>query len=227
VLATGDELVPAGETPGLGRIRDSNGPMLAALVRRAGARPVALGVARDDEDHLRALVLRGLKEDVLLLSGGVSAGTRDLVPQVLAVTGVKAVFHKVRLKPGKPLWFGVRPAVRPSYPDTLVFGLPGNPVSSLVCFELLVRPALAQLAGMPSASPHMSAVLAAPHSQRGDRPTFFPAEFLPGRKPIVVRTLPWKGSADLQTLAKAHCLICFPAGDRDFLEGDTVEIRLL
>ena len=94
--------------------------------------------------NLRSLVEEGLAADVLLLSGGVSAGKFDLVPEVLAELGVEEVFHKIALRPGKPLWFGVK-----DFGDrrTLVFGLPGNPVSSFVCFELFVRPAIAALAG--------------------------------------------------------------------------------
>ena len=140
VLATGDELVPAGESPGAAKIRNSNGPLLAALVETAGGCPRDLGIARDSISSLSERIAKGLKGDVLLLSGGVSAGVLDLVPKVFQELGVRQVFHKVSVKPGKPVWFGVRSeAGRP----TLVFGLPGNPVSSLVCFELFVRPALA------------------------------------------------------------------------------------
>ena len=125
VLATGNELVEPGEMPGPGQIRNSNGPLLAALVRQTGATPIDLGIARDDAADLRSKVSAGLAHDVLVLSGGVSAGVLDLVPQVLAELGVRQVFHKVNLKPGKPLWFGVHP--RSAGVSTLVFGLPGNP----------------------------------------------------------------------------------------------------
>ena len=112
--------------------------MLAALRRRSrSAQPVDLGIARDDPRRAASKIAAGLEADVLILSGGVSAGVLDLVPSVLAELGVKQVFHKVNLKPGKPLWFGTFTAsdgtVKP------VFGLPGNPVSTLVCFELFVR----------------------------------------------------------------------------------------
>ena len=136
ILSTGNELVDVDQSPQAGQIRNSNGPLLNALVQRAGAKPVPLGIGRDDLDDLRQLVAQGLQEDVLVLSGGVSAGVLDLVPQVLQELGVEQIFHKVNLKPGKPLWFGVNADTQ-----TLVFGLPGNPVSSLVCCELFVRPA--------------------------------------------------------------------------------------
>ena len=139
VLSTGDEIVPPGVKPGPGQIRNSNGGMLLAQVQRAGGEPTFLGIARDDAGHLRSLIAEGLKYDVLILSGGVSAGKLDLVPGVLAELGVEALFHKVAMKPGKPVLFGGHAS------KAIVFGLPGNPVSSLVCFELFVRPAIRKL----------------------------------------------------------------------------------
>src|SRR5262249_25646993 len=105
VLATGDELVEPDQTPGPGQIRNSNGPMLLARVLSAGAEPRSLGIARDTVADLRRLIGLGLDADVLLLSGGVSAGKLDLVPDMLRESGVEAHFHKIRIKPGKPLFF--------------------------------------------------------------------------------------------------------------------------
>src|SRR5262249_3251912 len=122
VLPTGDELVEANETPGPGQIRNGNGPMLLAQAARAGGVPKYLGIARDRLQHLRALIGEGLNASVLVLSGGVSAGKLDLVPGVLQELGVQPHFHKVAMKPGKPIFFGTRDR-------TLVFGLPGNPGS--------------------------------------------------------------------------------------------------
>ena len=107
VLATGDELIPVDRTPGPGQIRNSNETMLVAQLKLAGAEPVPLGIARDNLDHLRERIAAGLEYDILLLSGGVSAGKLDLVPSVLAELGVRQVFHQVKVKPGQPLWFGV------------------------------------------------------------------------------------------------------------------------
>src|SRR4051794_32142489 len=126
VLPTGNELVPTGEKPGLGQIRNSNGPMLVAMAMRAGADAAELGIARDEPEELTKFVTKGLCADVLLLSGGVSAGKFDLVPDVLHKLGVEQVFHKIALRPGKPLWFGVK---HDSERDIIVFALPGNPVS--------------------------------------------------------------------------------------------------
>lgn len=243
VLATGNELVPIDAAPPAGKIRNSNEPMLAAAVRRVGGEPVELGVARDEPEALAAKVHAGLRADVLVLSGGVSAGVLDLVPAALRDAGVEPVFHKVRLKPGKPLWFGVAPrqadrAALPADPTAssgtaapprLVFGLPGNPVSSLVCFELFVRPALARLAGWPSdGSVTLNAILAREFTHRGERPTYQPATIDRSTDDALrVTPLDWHGSADLRTLARAEALIAFPAGDHHYVPGEPVVARLL
>lgn len=225
VLATGDELVSADVVPGPGMIRNSNGPMIVALAQQAGAMPVDLGVARDDEQELRDKVQRGLERDVLVLSGGVSMGVADLAPKVLRELGVQEVFHKVRLKPGKPLWFGVAPR---GEDVTLVFGLPGNPVSSLVCFELFVRPALARLAGRQvQPLPLHNARLACEYLQRGDRSVFYPARVHGNGAELIAELLPWQGSADLRTLTEAQGLAFFPAGEKRYSPGDTVGVYLL
>ncbi|MEX2175262.1 MAG: gephyrin-like molybdotransferase Glp [Pirellulaceae bacterium] len=217
VLATGNELVEPGQRPGPSQIRNSNGPLLQALAAEAGAVPVDLGIARDDPADLRVKIERGLAEDVLVLSGGVSAGVLDLVPQALAELGVEQVFHKVNLKPGKPLWFGVKR--HDDGRQTLVFGLPGNPVSGLVCFELFVRSAIQALSGRePIGLPRVAAVLTCEHHQRGERPTYWPA-LLAGES---VTPLAWQGSGDLRTLSEANCLAHFPAGDRVFHKGEFI-----
>jgi molybdopterin molybdotransferase len=221
VLATGDELVDAGETPEAGKIRNSNGPMLLALAARANATPVDLGIARDDYDDLCERITRGLDADVLVLSGGVSAGVLDLVPRVLSELGVKQVFHKVRVKPGKPLWFGV---YQGDDRQTLVFGLPGNPVSSLVSFELFVRPALGALMGRRDlALREITAPLACDCVQRGDRLSYRPARMVNGH----VEPLAWEGSGDLRTLVDATALVCIPAGDANYPAGEVMRTLLL
>jgi len=235
ILATGNELVAASETPAPGQIRNSNSPMLAAVARQAGAAPVMLGVARDDPRDMADMIRQGLAADILLLSGGVSAGVMDLVPSVLAEQGVREVFHKIRLKPGKPLWFGVGPdgsSARAGKPPTLVFGLPGNPVSTFVCFELFVRPAIQQLAGLaPIGLAQRQAVLSAEHRQRGDRPTYFPAVFQPvaagAKGHDSVTPVDWHGSADLRGLSMANALALFPPGERKFKPGEVVDVLLL
>ena len=175
ILATGDELVPPEICPQAGQIRNSNEVMLYTQVLQSQAKPVPLGIARDERAHLREKINEGLKSDFLLLSGGVSAGTLDLVPSELQAAGVKQVFHKINLKPGKPLWFGIldQEDRAPCY----IFGLPGNPVSSMVCFELFVRSAIRQFMGFPSPEPvPLQARLKADFRTNGSRPTYQPAQ---------------------------------------------------
>jgi molybdopterin molybdotransferase len=234
VVATGDELVEPDQAPGPGQIRNSNTSTLASLVRSLGhgAREIptlpdrlpalrdALGrivTGRLDEDGERA----GFEPvDALLVCGGVSAGRRDLVPSALEAVGVRPVFHKVKVKPGKPLWFGVGPE-RAGRPPVLVFGLPGNPVSGIVSVLLFAAPALEVMAGRPASGPRTERlVLASPYSQRGPRATYHPARRLAGGR---VAPLPWAGSADLRTVALADGFAVFPEGDRDYDEGVEVE----
>lgn len=140
VLSTGDELVPLGAPRGPGQIHDSNSLAVAAAVRLAGAEPVVLGIAADRADALRPLLARGLEADALVTTAGVSTGDRDLVREVLTGLGVRPVFWKVDVKPGRPTAFAMAGA-------TPVFSLPGNPVATLLMFELLVRPALLRMMG--------------------------------------------------------------------------------
>lgn len=217
ILATGNELVPHDSQPAAGQIRNSNGPLLVSLVSQAGATARDLGIGRDREEELDALIGCGLEQDVLLLSGGVSAGVLDLVPACLVRSGVRQVFHKVRLRPGKPLWFGVSEG-------RLVFGLPGNPVSSLVCFELFVRPALAVLQGKAAAELAQRAQLARDFSVRGDRESYLPAVLHSAESGPTVNPVEWRGSADQRALVAANCLAHFPPGDVMYPAGTSIPV---
>lgn len=228
LLSTGSELVDCGREPAFGQTRNSNGPMLAAAVSLLGGEPIPLGIAADKPEAIRAAVAQGLAADVLLLSGGVSAGDLDLVPGILRECGVEKVFHKVRLKPGKPVWFGrlVRGA---GEPDTLVFGLPGNPASTLVCFELFVRPALQILAGRPRDQWHLPrarARLLAPGKAAADRPVYLPCRVARDGATLSATPLPWTGSSDLLGMAGAEGLVALPAGSGRHEAGAEVELVL-
>ncbi len=146
IIATGDELVPVTEVPGAGQIRNSNGYTLFAQCLSAGAEPELLGIARDNLEDLREKIRRGLGHDVLLVSGGVSMGKYDLVENVFAEFGVQVFFDKIAMKPGKPTVFGFRES-------TFVFGLPGNPVSTIVAFQMFVRPVIQTLLKASGHSP--------------------------------------------------------------------------
>jgi molybdopterin molybdotransferase len=225
ILSTGNELVRAVDKPGPGQIRNSNGPLLVAAATAAGAAPHDLGIAVDEPETLERAMSRGLENDVLLISGGVSAGVLDLVPGVLAKLGVEQMFHKVDLKPGKPLWFGVRTTADKR---TLVFGLPGNPVSSLVCFELFVRPAIGRLSGRKDvALRDVRATLSSAFQQRSDRPTYHPAVLTDLDSQYSVEPLRWQGSGDLRTLVAANALAYFPPGAHQFDAGATIRVLRL
>jgi molybdopterin molybdotransferase len=233
VLSTGDEIVPPDVKPGPGQIRNSNGAMLLAQVQRAGGAATFLGIARDDTEHLRSLIAEGLKYNVLILSGGVSAGKLDLVPGVLAELGVEALFHKVAMKPGKPVLFGVGqpPHPRPLSPGgergegPLVFGLPGNPVSSLVCFELFVRPAIRKLMTLdPGPTWILAATLMKDFAYRTDRPTYHPAWLHMAEHGPLVEPVPWFGSPDLRSVMSANAFMVIQPGDHQYKAGGRFEV---
>jgi len=220
VAATGDELVHPSETPGPGQIRNSNGFSLLAQCRSVGIEARYLGVAEDSEASLRAVIERGLETDVLLLSGGVSMGRYDLVEKVLSQLGIEILVDAVALKPGKPLVFGVGDEGK------LVFGLPGNPVSTMVTFELFVRTALARLEGAENPVREiLQARLVDGLTNRGPRRAYLPGWLRPGDDgALTAEPIPTKGSADIVAFSKANALLIVPE-DRDRLEsGNAVSV---
>jgi molybdopterin molybdotransferase len=218
LLSTGDEVVEPPGMPGPGQIRNSNASMLMAQIARAGGLPFYLGIARDTLESLRPLVIQGLTADCFLLSGGVSAGKFDLVPGVLQELGVEPIFHKVAMKPGKPFYFGVRG-------ETLVFGLPGNPVSSLVGFELFVRPSIRVARGCQQPGPRLlNARLATDYIYKTDRPTYHPAHLEAADNGFRVTPVPWFGSPDLRAVTQANVFAVFPVGENRLREGETVSV---
>jgi molybdopterin molybdotransferase len=222
VLPTGNELIGVSDVPTAGQIRNSNGPMLVAAAVRAQADAAELPIARDTHDDLRQRIEQGLNADIVVLSGGVSAGKFDLVPQVLSELAVNQVFHKVALRPGKPLWFGIKTMGDRS---ALVFGLPGNPVSSLVCFELFVRPAIAALAGRGFCqSTSVRAELTVAYDHAGGRAACLPARLSEAPLDRTVEILPWHGSADLATLTAANGLVRLSTEPRRFEPGTSLEV---
>ena len=220
ILSTGDEVVSIDEAPGAFQIRNSNSVSLAAQVRLAGGEPVPLGNAADRVEDLRAKIERGLREDVLVLSGGVSMGKYDLVETVLQDLGAEFYFDAVAIRPGKP-------AVFAKCRDTLVFGLPGNPVSTMVTFELFVTPALDLLSGAAARDlPLLEARLGAALHEKAGLTHFLPARVeWSGARPQV-KALRWQGSGDIIALAHANCFLVVAADSARIETGENVPILL-
>ena len=223
ILVTGDELVEIDRRPVGAQIRDSNRHLLAALITSAHAEPVALATARDDRESLREQILSGLGSDVLCITGGVSMGAFDFVPEALEACGARFHIRKMAIKPGRPTIFATTPA------GTLIFGLPGNPASAFVGFELLVRPALAALEGRPGAVPPcVRATLRGSVQSTTDRRAFVPARaFVGDHGEWVVETLSWHGSGDSFGMAAANALIVQPPKTDAVTSGADVSILLL
>ena len=218
ILSTGDEVVSITEQPGPFHIRNSNSVSLAAQVRLAGGEPVLLGNALDRVDDLGAKIELGLKEDILVLSGGVSMGKYDLVETVLKSLGAEFFFDAVAIRPGKPAVFG-------RCRNTFVFGLPGNPVSTMVTFHLFVIPAIDVLGGAsPRPLPLLEASLTKTLHEKPGLTHFLPAHFeWTGVSPEVC-PLTWQGSGDIAALTHANCFIVVPADRQDIPAGEKVSV---
>jgi molybdopterin molybdotransferase len=227
VLATGDEIVDVTATPGPTQIRNSNSYSLAAQILEAGGRPVLLPIAPDEPGRLKRLIAEGLKADLLLLTGGVSMGRYDLVEQVLSEMQAAFFFTGAAIQPGRPVVFGQCPcpgdATSTGLPQAhaqgssakYFFGLPGNPVSTMVTFELFVKPMLEALAGMtPRKLKFLHARLKRPLRVKTGLTRFLPAVLSGELAGCEVELLPWQGSGDIAATARANCYIVVPP-DRD------------
>lgn len=214
VITTGGELAAAGQEPAAGQIRDSNGPMLAAMARDLGLEQVCCQHAEDAVEAILAALAAGAQHDVILLTGGVSAGKYDLVPQALRVFGAEVIFHKVRQKPGKPLLFARRGA-------QLVFGLPGNPLASHLCFHRYVAPAIRQMAGKPAAIEPLAGCLASAVWPKSERTYFLPAHAARDEATGQwrIHPLPARSSADIFAACRANCYVELPPGHEELPAG--------
>jgi len=218
VISTGDEVVEPGERKRRGQIRNSNGPALAAMALAAGAEAAYLGIARDKRPSLAAKLARALAADMVVLSGGVSVGDHDLVKDELGAAGVRAVFWKVRIKPGKPVFFGRRGR-------QLIFGLPGNPTSAMVTFLLFVVPAIERLLGRSGERPGTTpAVLAAGVSVKPGRLQFLRG-LVVSRGPVLeVAPYDDQRSGVLRSMVRSQVLIVIPADVSRLEAGAEVEV---
>jgi molybdopterin molybdotransferase len=220
LLTTGDELVAAGTPLAPGQIHDSNGPVLAELARRAGAEVVDHGAAPDDPEAIAARVRAALGEaDVLLISGGVSVGAHDHVKPVLSAEGVDELFWRVRLKPGKPLFCGTRG-------ETFVFGLPGNPLSVVVCYLAFVEPLLRLMHGEPATGLRLQPGRLAADARADDgRTTFLTATLRPGDDGVLEATPTRRqGSHMTGALAEADGFVVAPHDSGSLRAGDPVGV---
>ena len=217
IIATGSELKEPGGILQDGKIFNSNGPQLMAQAKAAGCPARYYGIVPDDKKILFETIKRALKEnDILLLSGGVSMGEFDFVPGTLEKLGVTKNFHKAAIKPGKPLWFGRNESC-------FVFGLPGNPVSTYLLFEVFVKHLIYRICGLEYKPEILQAVLGKTISRRTwDRSEFLPVQF--GNE--MVYPLSYHGSSHLNAMADATGLIIVNQGIKEIKEGTTVHVRL-
>lgn len=218
IVATGDELVPVGHSPAPHQIRNSNAHSLAAQVVRAGGTPVILPAAPDEVRSTRAIIERGLREDLLLVSGGVSAGKYDVVETVLAELGAEFYFDRTLIQPGQPTVFG---RVR----ERFFFGLPGNPASTMVTFRIFAQAALEILAGRRQLElPFFPARLTTVFRHSAGLTRFLPARLSPDGAELT--PIPWRGSSDVPAVARANVYLVADAARESWEPGESMPVLL-
>jgi molybdopterin molybdotransferase len=221
ILSTGDELVEPDQIPQSDQIRNSNAYSLQCQVRQLGVLPEYLGIAGDDEASLRSGIHRGLERDILIITGGVSVGAYDKVKDIFKASGLEIVFSKVAMRPGKPTVFARKG-------DKLIFGLPGNPISTFVSFENFVRPALGRLCGFKKPElPRITGILTKEIKQTTGRTSFLPAQVSWESNGWRICPLPYQGSGDIFGFSLCNAMIIFPSDRSQLNEGDDVEALLL
>ena len=218
ILPTGDELVDVGQSPDASQIRNSNAWSMAVQAARAGAEPVILPIARDNYDATLKLVKQGLDCDLLLLSGGVSAGKYDIVEKVLADLGAEFYFTRVLIQPGQPLVFG-------SAQGRFFFGLPGNPASTMVTLEVFARAAIELLSGATEASlPFLQAPLSKDFRQKTGLTRFLPARVAADGSSV--EPLSWQGSGDVAAVSRANAFLVTQPDREQWSAGEMIRVLL-
>lgn len=221
ILSTGDELVELGEPVGPGQIINSNTYSLAAAVREMGGEPLLIGIARDDDESLKEKLIAGLKADVLITSAGVSMGDRDLVCEILEEIGVENLFRKVDIKPGRPTSFGLKDG-KP------VFSLPGNPVSTMITFEELVRPALLKMMGHGKViKPFVKATLQETMTKKPGRVQFLRVRVVDNGECLLASSSGDQNTGILSTMLRANGIAVLPASREHFAAGEEVDVHMI
>jgi molybdopterin molybdotransferase len=220
ILATGDELVEITSKPQSGQIRNSNSYTLHTQVVQVGAYANLLGIARDHKAYIKNRVAQGLRQDILLVTGGASVGDLDFVEDVFTELGFQILFNKVAIKPGKPM-------ILARAEKTLIFGLPGNPVSSATVFEVFVRPAIRKMMGFPSYhNQTVSALLTQLFVNRSRRENYHPAVTWYEEGRFYCRPLMSRGSGDVTTYALSNSYLICPADRTEAHEGEPIDVML-
>lgn len=216
IISTGDEIVEPDQKPGLSKIRNSNAYQLMAQLTKCGAIPEYMGIARDEKEATYDLISRAVKNhEVTILSGGISMGQYDFIPEVFEELGVEVLFKTIAVQPGKPTLFG-------KLGNKRIFGLPGNPVSAFNTFELLVRPYLRMSMGGESGWKVLQLPMGKTYSRKkSERDSFIPVKIEDGR----VFPKDYHGSAHIQALIDADGFIMIPIGSTELKEGETVDVR--
>jgi molybdopterin molybdotransferase len=224
ILSTGDEIVDAASCPGPSQIRNSNSYSLAAQIEEAGGEPVLLPIAPDEPNRLRELISEGLKADLLLLAGGVSMGKYDLVEPVLAELGAEFFFTGAKIQPGKPIVFG---RISRANGDKYFFGLPGNPVSAMVTFDLFARPLVEALGGgTPRKLMFLHAKLKSEVRVKKGLKRFLPAVLSGEFEQAEIELAQWHGSGDIAAMALANCYIVIPPDREHIPAGEWVPVLM-
>lgn len=220
IIATGGEFVRAGEPLAAGRIYNANSPQLQALLSAQGIQAAVLGETPDDEYALSAAISRGLRSDIFLLTGGVSMGVYDMVPRLLEEAGVKKIFHRVKVKPGKPVFFGV-------HEHGVVFGLPGNPVSAFTGFHLFVATAIRRMIGYDNIFPEFQqGVLMEAYEEACERRNFVPVRLSQSAEGYEVLPVGMHSSGDMVSLGKADGMMMLPDGTVRAEAGTVVDLLI-
>jgi molybdopterin molybdotransferase len=227
VLTTGDEIVDVDALPGPTQIRNSNSYSLAVQIRQAGGEPMLLPIAPDERHELRKLIEEGFQSDLLLITGGVSMGRYDLVEQVLSEMQAEFFFTGAKIQPGRPVVFGRCGVTTREHPATYFFGLPGNPVSTMVTFDLFVRPMLQALAGQrPSKLIFVHARLKSKIEVKTGLRRFLPAILSGEFEHSTVELVAWRGSGDIAATSRANCYIVVPPDRERIAEGEWVAVLM-